>query len=195
MWRLVVPHGPRQGAWATADGFPDPSAVADEPKVEVVGGYTDSSGSAIMWRGAVERNSEGFRQTPHAVRKRPRTKPAQNCAWKAGAVVGRGRGGTIAAHRVPFSYLSVILAVVLGLAIAQNSVGLPRSHTRQGENQTLRADPDMGTYRAPDSHPGLVGRLCHAHPCKLELPSPSCQPVAGDKHLYDRRARPARHEW
>src|SRR5271157_2697492 len=112
-------------------------------------------------------DSEGFRQTPHTVRKRPRAKPARNCAGKAGAVADRSRGGTIAAHGsvfVPFSYSR-------GRSRFGNHtdpVGLPRSHTDAGENQTLRANPNMGIYRAPDSHPGLVGRLCHAHPSKLE---------------------------
>ena len=71
----------------------------------------------------------------------------------------------------------------------------PRSHIDAGESQTLRANLDMGSDRAPYSDPGMVGRLCHAHASKLDVPRATCQPAAGDKHLHDRSARPSGHEW
>jgi hypothetical protein len=72
-------------------------------------------------------------------------------------------------HMDSFTYISVLLSIVLGLAITQVLLGAPRSHIDQGKSEVVYPDSDMGGSRSPHSDSSVVGKLRNARATQMDI--------------------------
>jgi len=93
-----------------------------------------------------------------------------------------------------FTYISVLLSIVLGLAITQVLLGFRGTHTDQGESEDVYPDSDMGGNCAPESDSGVVGRLRHAQGAQLDIFGASRDHAASDQYLHGCSACFAGHQ-
>jgi len=93
-----------------------------------------------------------------------------------------------------FTYISVLLSIVLGLAITQVLLGFRGTHTDQGESEAVYPDSDMGGNCAPDSDSSVVGRLRDAQAAQLDIFGASRDHAASDQYLHGCSACFAGHQ-
>src|SRR6476620_12518771 len=92
-----------------------------------------------------------------------------------------------------FTYISVLLSIVVGLAITQVLLGL-RGLILTRESEAIHPDSDMGGNCAPDSDSSVVGRLRDARAIQLDIFGAPCDHAASDQYLHGRRACFAGHQ-
>ena len=71
-----------------------------------------------------------------------------------------------------FTYVSVLLSIVLGLAITQvGPTGASRSHFDESKSEVVYPDSDMGGSRSAHFDSSLVGKLRNARATSVDCPA------------------------
>jgi len=100
------------------------------------------------------------------------------------------------ANFAPYGFLYIHLGPALDCSRPCNHASparVPRSDTDQGKSEIVYHDSDMGGHGAPNSDPGVVGRLRDAQERQLDIFGAPRNHAASDQHLHDRRACFAGH--